>query len=591
MPLPLDLYVSILEHLPAERVEYKGGVSTLVNCLRANTLLREAALVPSLWEHHYRVRYLHDEHVNKSSPEASNWRLIYAERRRQDNLALHLLNEIVSQREGRCRRAATLAAFSFDVWDVLDIECSLPVPAVFGSNSTAMVAPHALTRRFWASSILEAISRRSAIVQWGSLANRDTNHSVSFVDAFSSLSCFFGQPPQKTPSLLLELGNLCHGYLVKHQCCLDPEMPEYNLPDICTKICQFMHDQNFGPVQSTQFYDISNHFPHLYLTTNKLSIPISLVHIFVSIARHPAIGVPASPVEFPARVLVHVSSPPGADDFLVDVYGAQTKPILSLRNDIPTMLLRLGVPPDNLSQYVSPCGAAPMLLRAARNILSSFRNDASRSTTQSAIYAAVCIHLLLTNETQLVGHMLSHLDLDPIATATFLSDLLPLLRQGCRNLLETACRSTLELEDQQAALVHPRTEEVHIAHYVGMVFEHRSYYYIGCIIGWEPTCLATEEWQTTMNVGNLTRGADQPFYHIVSLDGAERYVAEDNINPIALTADLALQFFQELPVLPKYFSDADIGRGRWQLSPELQRAYPDDQHDESDDIHSIVKTT
>ncbi|KAJ7492453.1 YccV-like-domain-containing protein [Mycena latifolia] len=543
--LPLDLYVSILECLPAERVELDGGVPTLVNCLRANTLLREAALIPSLWECHYRARYLHDEHINESRPVAPNWHWMYAERRRKDNVALYLLDQMVSQREGRYRHAATLAALSFDVWDVLDIECSLPVPTVFGGTSTA--APHALTRRFWASSILETISRRFAVSQWGSLANQNTKPPVSFVDAFSSLSCFFGKPPHEMHSHLLELGDFCYEYLLKERCTLDPEMPEYNLSEICIKICQFMHEQGFGAVESTRFYDISNHFPHVYLTTNKLSIPISLVHVFVSIARHPSIGIPASPVEFPARVLVHIPSPPGADDFLVDVYGAQTKPIISLRTDIPTMLMRLGIPPNNLPQYVSPCGAAPMLLRAARNILSSFRNDASRSTAQSAIYAAVCIHLLLTNETQLVAHMLSHIDLDPLYCATFLSDLQPLLRHRCQNLLETTCRNALEQEHEQAALVHRRSEQKQIAHYVGMVFEHRSYHYVGCIIGWDSTCSATQEWQTNMNVQSLARGGNQPFYHALSLDGGQRYVAEDNIEPLSLTADLAYNFSTSSP--------------------------------------------
>lgn len=203
--LPLDLYISCLEHLPAERVECRGGVPTLVNCLRANALLREAALVPSLWERHYRVRYPHSEHFDEShsnwrlphAESSPNWRLLYAERRRQDNLALQLLDEVVSQREGRYRRAATLTTLSFDVWDVLDIECSLPVPSMFGGNAVGTAAPYALTRRFWASSILDTISRRFAIMQWGKLVNQDVTHSISFVEAFSSLSCFFGKPPQE----------------------------------------------------------------------------------------------------------------------------------------------------------------------------------------------------------------------------------------------------------------------------------------------------------------------------------------------------------------------------------------------------------
>lgn len=240
---------------------------------------------------------------------------------------------------------------------------------------------------------------------------------------------------------------------------------------------------SFPPNTASRFYDISNHFPHLYLTTNKRSIPISLVHIFVSLARH--LGISASPVEFPARVLAHVPSPAGSDDFLVDVYASDTKAIVSLRDDVPVMLTRLGIPVDQLDQYISPCGGAPMLLRAARNILASFRNDASRSTAQSAIYAAVCIHLLLTNDVQLVAHMLSHVDLDPLWASTFLADMHPLLRHGGQYQLAKSCRIALEAEEQQAALIHSRTSHAQIAHYVGMVFEHRSYHYIGCITGWD----------------------------------------------------------------------------------------------------------
>ncbi|KAJ6575292.1 YccV-like-domain-containing protein [Mycena capillaripes] len=582
--LPLDLYVAVLERLPPHRTE-TDGVFTLVNCLQANSQLREAALVGALWAPHYRARYLHSEQESESRLKdrcGSNWRLMYAERRRQDRVALGQLDEMVSQREGRYRHAATLASASFDIWDALEIQCTLSIPTMFDGNATTPTKPYALTRRFWAEAVLSTISRRFAILQWGHLANMEpgSGNTLSFVDAFSSLSCFFGKPPQEIQSHLIALGNACRKHLEKQRCTLDSAAPEYDLPGICTKICQFMHEQGFGAAEPARFYDISNHFPHLYLSTNKRTIPISLVHVFVSLARH--LGVSASPVEFPTRVLAHVASPPGADDFLVDVFGAETQAIVSLRTDIPSMLLRLGIPPINISQYISPCGASPMLLRAARNILASFRNDASRSTAQSAIYAAVCIHILLTNETELVAHMLSHVDLDPLYCATFLNDMKPLLRQGVQHQLENSCRIALELEEQQAIIVHPRTGNAPIAHYVGMVFDHRSYHYIGCIIGWDPTCSATSEWQTNMNVRSLPRGPNQPFYHVLSLDGGQRYVAEDNVNPISLTTELALQFFKEVPIIPRYFSDAfthlDACRGRWRLSPELQRAYPDDEH-------------
>jgi F-box protein 21 len=167
-------------------------------------------------------------------------------------------------REGRYQLAANLASMSFDIWDALEIQCSLPVPTLFGGSATAVVAPYALTLRFWAEAILDAISRRFAVLRWARL-NHETGNSVSFVDAFSSLSCFFGKPPQEVQSLfltlckilsrdpiqmqsqLLALGNACREYLIKQQCRLD--QLHSDLPDICTKICEFMHQQGFGAVE------------------------------------------------------------------------------------------------------------------------------------------------------------------------------------------------------------------------------------------------------------------------------------------------------------------------------------------------------
>ncbi|KAJ7170052.1 YccV-like-domain-containing protein [Mycena filopes] len=578
--LPLDLYIAILEQVPAHRTQ-PDGASVLVSCLSTSRELRQAALVGTLWLPHYQARYLHSAPGSESRLKAqhNSWYLIYTARRRQDRLALDLLDGMVSARQGRSQSAAALSAMSFDIWDALELECMLPVP--IPGQGAASAAPYALTRRFWAEQVMGTIAKRFAISQWGLLLDREprSGNPPSFVDAYLLLSCFFGRDgktPQELKSQLCALGHACHQWLQKQRCILDPDVSGYELRDICTKICQFMHEQGFGAVQAAHFHDIKNHFPHLYLTTNKQTIPISLVHIFVSIARQ--IGISASPVEFPGRVLAHVPSPPGVDDFLVDVYGAENKAIVAIRDDIPLMLMRLGIPPDHLVQYVSPCGAAPMLLRAARNVLSSFRIEAS----QSALYAAVCIHLLLTNETQLVSHMLSHVNLDPLYCSTFLADLPQLLQGGGQHLLETSCRQALELEEQQALIVHRRTSQVPIANYVGMIFKHRSHHYIGCIVGWDSTCLATEQWQRQMNVQALARGPNQPFYHVLSLDGGERYVAEDNIAPIELTDELAEQFLHNVPTLARHFSGAfthpESCRGRWRLSSETKFAYPDDEH-------------
>jgi F-box protein 21 len=231
-----------------------------------------------------------------------------------------------------------------------------------------------------------------------------------------------------------------------------------------------------------------NHFPHAYLSTNKRTIPISLVHIFVAIARR--LGIAASPVDFPARVLAHVSSlDPAVDDIYVDVFGSQSKPILSARDDIPLMLLRAGISPQSMMQYISPGNGSPMLLRAARNIFASHHSlvNVPEMVSKPSIYAALCVHVLLTSDARLVSYMMSHIDVRPLDCATFLSDILaPALGPRCREVLEESCRSILMNEAEAASVVNLRSKSnIQLKFFVGLIFEHRIYGYIGCIIGWE----------------------------------------------------------------------------------------------------------
>lgn len=240
------------------------------------------------------------------------------------------------------------------------------------------------------------------------------------------------------------------------------------------------------------FHDIMNHFPHCYLSTHKRSIPISLVHVFVAIARR--LGIAASPVNFPARVLVHAFSPgPHTSEIYVDVFGSHIHPILSATEDIPQMLLRAGVSPYSIGQYLSPCPAAPMLLRAARNILGSYRLLLPDSSTvpeadiRASINAALSIQLLLTNEPRFISPMIQHILLRPLDCATVLSNTLaPLLQPRAQEMLEAACKSVLKEEEEAAAVISLRSSAtVQIKFFVGMVFEHIKFGYLGCIIRWE----------------------------------------------------------------------------------------------------------
>ncbi|KAG0255230.1 hypothetical protein BG011_005268 [Mortierella polycephala] len=65
--------------------------------------------------------------------------------------------------------------------------------------------------------------------------------------------------------------------------------------------------------------------------------------------------------------------------------------------------------------------------------------------------------------------------------------------------------------------------------YVGEVFRHRRYHYMGVIYGYDLKCEADEGWIRSMGIDALTQGRNQPFYNALLRDGISRYVAEQNI--------------------------------------------------------------
>lgn len=58
---------------------------------------------------------------------------------------------------------------------------------------------------------------------------------------------------------------------------------------------------------------------------------------------------------------------------------------------------------------------------------------------------------------------------------------------------------------------------------------HIRYNYTCVIAFWDSRCKASEEWMERMGIRNLTRGMDQPFYHVLVDDGSTRYAAEGTI--------------------------------------------------------------
>lgn len=237
---------------------------------------------------------------------------------------------------------------------------------------------------------------------------------------------------------------------------------------------------------------LQNRFPHLFLTTHKATIPISLVYVFVCIAQK--MGIMAAPVDFPTRVLAIVSSPhPDVSDIFVDVFGSRTQAILTLHDDIPHFLIQAGITDTSMLHSITPASSTSMLVRASRNVLVPFYNfragagAVSEHMLHTAFYASLVVDVIFMNDRGHIMNIMKHVDHFLLDLLPVLVDsLAPLLNLHLQEQLTAHCMAVMEVEKDAAATSHPRsalTREVKF--FVGMVFKHAVHGYVGYVCGWD----------------------------------------------------------------------------------------------------------
>ncbi|KAJ8084436.1 hypothetical protein PM082_003206 [Marasmius tenuissimus] len=583
--LPLDCIVHILSQLASfETEDGEVAAQTLARCSQVNSIFREASSGGTLWEPHYRARYQHcieDRETERKSIYGDNYKVLYAERRKLDKTALAIMDRIVEDRRGRTERATEIVRLGLDVWDALRLEAE-SLEGSLSVHSDGSEPEATATRHYWTRAIMEEITRGYGVQVW----RRMRQNEVSFVEGYTSMSCFFGKTFKQVNDVLVDITHQARERMLKTGIPLTIKDANYDVRVVCTKLCEVMGDLGFGPVDARSFHNIDHQFPHSYLTSNRKSIPISLVHVFVAIAR--SLGVQASPVDFPFRVLVHVCQPweDDDDDFYVDTFD-RNNPILSAEDDIPRLLSRQGVSANRATDLISPCGAIPMVLRAGRNVMAALHSprNTSASLARAAVIFTFSMHIQLSSRPDLVPQFVA--GCEPLDCATFVSeDMVPAHPEGSqtRELLTLGIKEVLDREKAEAEVIHFRSlEESSVQHFVGLVFRHRLYNYIGSIFGWDPVCAASEDWIRDMNVDTLPRQRHQPFYQCFCNDGSIRYVAEDNIKPLLnVSEEMFGVFHRNISILPRYFTGIHMAhagttsRARFFLSPELLHSYPED---------------
>lgn len=166
------------------------------------------------------------------------------------------------------------------------------------------------------------------------------------------------------------------------------------------------------------------------------TLPISLVYVFVAVAQR--IGMEASPINYPGRVLARVSLANSPDCVFVDVFGS-----LSTQN--PLRLRTVDI--ESTSDLGRAAHAAPMLIRATHNIAASLQlvdqammNALKPAEFASAIYAMRVARWLLSDPAvdpdRLLGLIGQYYPLDLVAVgalrlAIFFFMLLIILSQRC----------------------------------------------------------------------------------------------------------------------------------------------------------------
>jgi len=485
--------------------------------------------------------------------------------------------------------------FSFDVWDALDLEAQLPVPAYFrpdpdaenaSEDATADIeeVPHALPRRYWAKAIMGVIARHYTLQSWARLySTPDTEDDpISFEEGLAGMSAFFDESPKQIPGWLGQIASQCRHLLTSAGVELDPEDPKYDVQNLCVQIRAILRDMGFRNAEGTDFYDLLNQFPHALMRENhRRTIPMSLVYVFVSVSRR--LGVRASPTNFPGKVLCHIApADPQGHEMLFDLCG-NAPPFVFSSNEPQRMLLDVGLPMDARHDLIRPCRVGTILHRAAANLIIAVRWNQRR--TKSAFtekyawcsYAAFSVVLLESQDNQILSHIMDSKPLDALAV---LADVVcpALIPSTCASLTKH-CMELVQSDEDYAKTLWVRSEHT-IKYFVGMIVRHSLYDYIGCIIGWHPLCFAKEDLTPVLEVQRLAGGWSQPFYWVITADGAKRYVAEEDLSPINVTKDLARKMFESRTIFGRFFEDVQEDekhqRGRLLPSEELRVLFPED---------------
>ena len=524
LDLPDELLEELFTHMPPDSAVSLGLVTKRLNRISDAPLLwRTYAL--DTWKF-WDDESTHQERVPEN-PADHPWRPIYGERRRKDQKALHIFNEMLDTQQSRIERMERLVStFGHDVKDLL-----------LRLAGTPDEADDVLARRYYSEALLGLIHRQEALQIWNDMEYQTYARLETCLGAFDTF--VQGRRQCNERQLDIELDRIAQDI-------------RNNIPDVdsqvytnrATTIASQLRSMGLlGSTEEEYHYLKNNFICHVLQSDHTISLPLVSTVIFCCVAQR--FGLRAWPCNFPFHIHAVVESP----DFppLYETRSTQTlnSGVVWMdpwRHDntidqsaMTDRLRQYGlIPNETVYSYLSPAFTQDMVIRNGRNIMNSVNEardnrdvlDETEIDSDAAFYSSLwSVFLAGPNEwpeTQIQRRNYIPLLLDafkqnyPEDVGLVERFLLPAFNGHPAMGQLTDLIEEHRFSDRLAKPVNRRDEGTGgVKFKVGQPFRHIRFGYVGIIIGWDPHCQAGEPWIEQMRVDALPRGRTQSFYYIL----------------------------------------------------------------------------
>ncbi|KAF2031836.1 YccV-like-domain-containing protein [Setomelanomma holmii] len=483
-----------------------------------------------------------------------DWRTLYIEKYKIGIRTKALLDHVVGTQHQRMRCINEIADFGYDAKEALmqEHECQDDAEDI-------------LARRYYANAVLGRIHREIAINIWKDVHDgKDVpiERALGAYDVFARLGS-----DADTASIEESIGALAHGMLVKV-----PDFTVLSPREKAFTLATYLREQGFQGVPDASYRALGNSFIGMVLDSPRHeSLPLISVAIYCAVARR--LGLDARPCGFLYHVYTLVYAPPNYE--LDGKYKPSSSSKLEYmyldpfrssnevyEADLERTLREMGVPSSQHEHFLSDTNTRELVLRTARNIMSSVQTIRQTQAgmrgiqaswlnvhpdMDNAFYASIWVMLILgpahdspglanatTRRRQFLPYLLEHFQTHCPWDVTLLEQyVIPMfyVESEGQRLLQFV-QSMHQVDAMRKPILKRDEKTANVKFKVGQLFQHKRYSYEGVITGWDVSCDAGEDWIQNMGVDTLPSGRNQAFYHVLVCDKSVRYVAEENIETV-----------------------------------------------------------